>query len=160
MKRTRFTPQLPTKGPPRQLKGLLLAYITAGVLLGCSHEAHPSNNSDNHPVYRVVDIGKPGVPQLSKEQLAWVHAIERSPHYSKYIASLYFVPEPAFTKPLIVFLDSEPHGYHDDISTDICVIGDPSNDLFHGTKLGEGPIMDNVCNLPTVDVTQRAPLRR
>ncbi len=39
------------------------------------------------PIYRVTDVGKPGIPKLTIKQLAWLRRIEALPHYSKQLVS-------------------------------------------------------------------------
>lgn len=67
-------------------------------------------------LYRVLDVGKRGVPALSSAQLQWLNRIERTPYFKGRLKTLWFTTEKPHGRnspPLIVF---------DGHSTDIFVV--------------------------------------
>lgn len=57
----------------------------------------------NRAVFRVVDVGKAGTPQLRRDQLQWLKLIALDNFWGPRIASLWFAPLPGRLRPLIVF---------------------------------------------------------
>jgi hypothetical protein len=60
--------------------------------------------------YSVVDVGKPGVPQLTKLQARWLHLIHAVPAYAKRWQYLRFVRQPEKnlpSDPPLVVLDAQ-----------------------------------------------------
>jgi hypothetical protein len=99
-------------------------------------------------LYRVVDIGAPGVPALSSRQLQWIARIKRTPYYKMRLENLWFSPQPASGgwPPLIVFDAGEstrsPAQPHNGMVGGYWVIGDSCNAIFWATEIGERPLSD------------------
>ncbi len=55
------------------------------------------------PTYRVLDIGKPGIPKLDARLMRWLKVIERSRLYRNYVSDLRFSMLPTGSVPLLVF---------------------------------------------------------
>ena len=99
------------------------------------------------PVYRVVDIDKPGVPALSTEQLAWLKRIEGNLFYAKRLDSLWFANLRASKHPLVVYLAS-PNRSEAASTSAFWVIGEACNDYFNVNR-GENPWPDETDEICT-----------
>jgi hypothetical protein len=88
--------------------------------------------------YSVLDVGKPGIPQLSTIQTRWLHLIHAVPEYRKRWSYLRFTRQPEnnypSVPPLIVF---DALGLDRVIKTDVGgafpsfhVIGEPCNAMY------------------------------
>jgi hypothetical protein len=98
-------------------------------------------------VYRVSDLGKPGIPALSSGQRDWLRKIERTPYYKQRLPTLWFVPQPAGGKnepPLIVFdahSTSRAAVESNHVSRGFWVIGERCN-VVYVQGFGEMPMSD------------------
>jgi hypothetical protein len=99
-------------------------------------------------LYSVLNIGKPGTPKLTAEQIAWVRRVEASPYYSKSLGALWFSPFPSVKHPLIIVVgdlsSAVMNGDERGAVSDYWVIGDPCNDAFDISR-GEFATMDELC---------------
>lgn len=97
--------------------------------------------------YRVIDLGKPGIPTLSSAQRDWLMKIERTPYYKQRLATLWFVPQPTGDKngpPLIVFdahSTSRAAIESNHVSSGFWVIGEHCN-VVYVQGFGEMPMSD------------------
>jgi hypothetical protein len=112
-----------------RLRHIALSAVAA-VLLGAG--ASPSDE-----VYRVADVGKPGVPTLTPPQLSWISRIERTPYYKSRLQTLWFTTlRPAKGDPPLLVFNTfstnrdavEPNSHH--LRAGFWVIGEPCNVLF------------------------------
>jgi hypothetical protein len=62
-------------------------------------------------VYRVLDIGKSGVPTLRNDQVYWLLTISRNPYWRQRLGSLWFSPQDSYSRPLVVFYNSGADPY-------------------------------------------------
>jgi hypothetical protein len=112
-----------------RLRHIALSAVAA-VLLGAG--ASPSDE-----VYRVVDIGKPGVPALTAAQRSWLNRIERTSYYESRLQTLWFTTlHPGKGDPPLIVFDAfstnrdafEPNSHH--LRSGFWVIGEPCNVIF------------------------------
>jgi hypothetical protein len=128
---------------------LEIRYTRGGT--GLIVSAHPTPTASPRALidlYRVVDVGKRGVPALSARQLLWIARIKRTPYYKTRIENLWFSPQPASGgwPPLIVFDAGEstrsPAQPQNGMVGSYWVIGDSCNAVFWPTGMGEMPLSD------------------
>jgi hypothetical protein len=112
--------------------------------------------------YSVLDVGKPGVPQLTRLQARWLHLIHAVPEYKKRWSYLRFTKQPGnnypSVPPLVVF---DAQGFDQVIKTDVGgappsfhVIGEPCNAMYvPQTRMYHGET-SAVCS---PDIIQREP---
>jgi hypothetical protein len=92
--------------------------------------------------YSVLDVGKPGVPQLTTLQARWLHLIHAVPAYRKKWQYLRFVKQPPnkypLVPPLVVF---DAQGSDDFSESDIAateawfhVIGEPCKATYSPSR--------------------------
>ncbi len=55
------------------------------------------------PVYRLIDVGRAGVPKLNSSQLTWVKTVKANGYWKRRIGHLWFNPDASRTRPLIIF---------------------------------------------------------
>jgi hypothetical protein len=88
--------------------------------------------------YSVLDVGKPGVPQLTTLQARWLHLIHAVPEYKKRWSYFRFTKQPEnnypSVPPLVVF---DAQGLDRLIKTDVAgvppsfhAIGEPCNAMY------------------------------
>ncbi len=128
---------------PQSRCNMLISLAAASLALVAVAPSPPAAQA-----YRVIDLGKPGIPTLSSAQRDWLMKIERTPYYKQRVATLWFVPQGARVKngpPLIIF-DAHStsraaiEGNH--VSHGFWVIGEPCNVVFV-QGFGDMPMSDS-----------------